>query len=320
MAPAAAAKNIPQQQQPQAPSRMTLTNVSKGKVKKPTRVVLYGPEGVGKSTFGANAPKPIFLGSEDGTDQLDVQRFPTPETWEDVFAALRVLATEPHDYETLVVDSLDWLEPLLWEHVCKRDGEANIEAYGYGKGYQVALDEWRRMLAGLEQLRKAKPMHVVLLAHSVIKPFKNPTGDDFDRYELKIQAKAAGLIKEWSDAVLFANWETFAKKDSKTERVKGVSTGARLIYTERRAAFDAKNRYSLPDEMPLAWEDFAAAVDAGHVAEPSALRAEITRKAQLLGGEVEIKILELLAKAGDNAESLALINNKANAKLAEKGQ
>jgi hypothetical protein len=299
---------------------MRLDKVVKGKIVQPVRVTIYGPEGVGKSTFGAGAPKAIYLGPEDGTANLDVTRFPAAESLADVHAAIRVLATEAHDYGSLVVDSLDWVEPMIWDHICQRDGMANVEAYGYGKGYQVALDEWRKLLSAIEQLRKVKPMHVVLVAHSVIKPFKNPAGDDFDRYELKLNAKASGLIKEWSDAVLFANWETFAKKDDKTKRVKGVSTGARLLYTERKAAYDAKNRYSLPEELPLSWGDFEAAVNAGAVAPVADLKAEIIRKAAELGGDIEAKILATVEKAGDNAESLALINNKCNARLAERAE
>lgn len=302
----------------QPPSRMQLGNVIKGKIAQRVRAVVYGPEGVGKSTFGANAPKPIFLGAEDGTAQLDVARFPAPQTFADVLAAVRELATQPHEFETLVADTLDWIEPLIWDFICQRDGVAKIEDYGYGKGYQAALDEWRKLLAALESLRKARPMHIILLAHSQIRPFKNPQGEDFDRYELKIHAKASGLVKEWSDAVLFCNWETFAKKDERTKRVKGVSTGARNIYTERTAAYDAKNRYSLPEELPLSWADFEAAMNAHSVAPVADLKAEIARKAKELGPELEAKIAETVAKAGDNAESLALINNRVNAKLAEK--
>lgn len=315
----AAAQIAPKPQPQAAPSRMRLTNVVKGKIKRPVRIVVYGPEGVGKSTFGAGAPKPIFLGAEDGTAQLDVTRFPAPERWEDVLEALRVLGTDAHDYESLVVDSLDWIEPLIWQYVCKRDDQANIEAYGYGKGYQVALDEWRRLLAGFEFLTRSKPMHLILLAHSWIKPFKNPAGEDFDRYELKLHAKASGLIKEWSEAVLFANWETFAKKDERTKRVRGVSSGARLLYTERHAAYDAKNRYHLPDEISLSWGDFDAAVTAGSPAPAADIRAEILRKAAAIGGDLELLIVKTMTEAGDDTERLSQINNRTNAKMAEKG-
>ncbi len=301
-----------------APSRMTLGSVVKGKRKQPIRCVLYGVEGIGKSTFGANAPAPIFLGAEDGTAQLDVTRFQTPETWQEILDSIRVLTNDAHEYQTLIVDTLDWAEPLLWEHICKRDQQDNIEAYGYGKGYSAALDEWRVFLAALERMRKAKSMHLVLVAHSWIKPFKNPEGDDFDRYEMKLQAKAAGLIKEWSDCVLFANYETFANKDSKTKRVRGVDTGARLIYTQRRAAYDAKNRYDLPESLPLAWSDFATAVESHKPADPAALKSEIERKVKQVGGEVEKTGLAALAKAEGDASKLAQLNSWANAKLAEK--
>lgn len=312
----AAPQPAPKPAAPPAPSRMRLDKLVRGKLKQRLRVTLYGPEGVGKTTFGAAAPKPILLGAEDGSASLDVTRFPTPTSWEDVLEAIRVLATESHDFETLVVDTLDWVEPLIWAHVCKRDGEVNIESYGYGKGYTAALDEWRRLLNALERLRVVRPMHVVLLAHSWIRPFKNPAGEDYDRYELKLNAKAAGLVKEWSDAVLFANWETYAKKDER-KRVRGVATGARLIYTERTAAYDAKNRSNLPPELPLSWADFEAGLAAGEVAKPEDLRAEIERKAKELGGDVEKAVLATLAKAGD-AASLALINNRVNARLAER--
>lgn len=311
---------VPQKPQstssPRPPSRMTLSSLVKGRQQQPIRVLLYGPEGIGKSTFGANAPRPIFLGAEDGTASLDVVRFPRPDSLEDVHDAIALLRSpDGESFDTLVVDTLDWLEPLIWDFVVKRDGEKSIESYGYGKGYIAAIDEWRKLLRALESV--ARRMHVVLLAHSMIRPFKNPTGEDFDRYELKLHAKAAGLVKEWTDAVLFAQYETYAKKDEKTKRVRGIDTGARLVFTERRAAYDAKNRYSLPESLPLSWSDFAAAVAQGQTAAPAELRAEVLRKAEGLPEDVKVKVQEVVAKAGDNAQSLALINNKVNAKLAE---
>lgn len=300
-------------------SRMLLANVKKGRIASPLKILLYGPEGIGKSTFGAAAPGAVFLGAEEGTHQLDIARLPRPETFEDVLELVRALTFEAHDYQSLVTDTLDWLEPMIWRYLCKKDGVEYIEQYGegYGKGYTAAVDEWRRLISALESLQSAKGMHVVLLAHSQIKTFKNPEGEDYDRYQLKMNEKAAGLLKEWCDAVLFAKYETYAKAD-KRKRVRGVDTGARVIFTERRAAFDAKNRYSLPEQLPLSWPDFAAAVEAGKVAEPATLKEEIQRKAKELGGELEKVILDTLAKAGNDAANLALINNRCNARLAEK--
>lgn len=303
-----------------APSgRMALKAITKGRQRAPMRVLLYGVEGVGKSTFGSASPDPVFLGPEDGTGRLEVARFPVPETWADVMEAIQTLTVDTHEYRTLVIDTLDWLEPLLWRHVCEVAGEATIESFGYGKGYQVALDGWRVLLAAIERLRAARGMAIVLLAHCQIRPFKNPEGDDYDRYELKLNAKAGGLLKEWVDAVLFANHETFAQKDAKTKRVRGLSTGARLIYTQRTGAYDAKNRDGLPESLPLSWEDFWAAVEAGQPTSSANLREEIERKAAELGGEHADKARAALGRAGNDGAKLAQLNNWLNAKLAEKG-
>lgn len=299
---------------------MRLDAVIDGKIDKPYCLVGYGPEGIGKSSFAAGAPNPIFVGAEKGTAQLYVKRFPAPETWEDILDTVRVLLTGEHGYQTVVYDTLDWIEPLLWKHLCEQNKWASIEDPGYGKGYQAALDEWRRFLSMLEILMEKRRVNVIMLAHAQIRPFKNPAGEDFDRYELKINQKAAGLVKEWAEAVLFANYETFAKEDKKTKRVKGVSTGARLLYTVRTAAFDAKNRYNLPEELPLDWNEFDAAAKAGNSAPIEALREEITRKAKEIGGDTEKIAIEYMEKAGDDAARLAQINNRLNAKIAEKGQ
>ena len=298
------------------PARMSLTALIRGRQERPLRALFYGVEGVGKSTLGADAPGAIFLGAEDGTAHLDVTRFPAPASWADMLEAIRVLGTEDHEFKTLVIDTLDWAEPMLWKHICDRDGKKDIEDYGYGKGYAAALDQWRVFLAYLERLRDKKQMHVILLAHSWIKPFKNPEGDDFDRYELKINNKAGGLIKEWCDHVLFANYETFASKDEKTKRIKGVSTGARLIYTTRTAAYDAKNRADLPESLPLDWSEFYAAVKAHAPADPAALKEEIARKAAELGGDTEKTALQYLTEAGDDAARLGKLNAWCNGKLA----
>lgn len=307
----------PAVQSVQVPSRMSLQALVRGKQDQPAKVTLYGVEGIGKTTFAAGAPKPIFLG-EDGTSQLDVTRFPMPETWQEVLDAVRLLANETHDFETLVVDTLDWAEPLLWAFICARDKKANIEDYGFHKGYGAALDEWRVFLGALESMRRAKRMHVILVAHSWIKTFKNPEAEDYDRYQMSLNDKAAGLIKQWSDAVLFANYETFAPKDVKTKRVRGVDTGARLLYTMRRAAYDAKNRYGLHEVLPLAWADFAAGMAAPTA--PDELLAEIDRKLTQLGGDQEKDAREALGRANGDAVKLAQLNNWANAKLAEQAE
>lgn len=261
----AAAKPVP------AP-RMTLASVTKGVTARPHRVVLYGVEGVGKTTFAATAPAPIFIGTEEGSGALELARFPRPERWSDMLDAVRVLTEEPHSYRTLALDSLDWAEPLLWAHVCERDsklgpdGKPSIEAYGFGKGYVAALDEARVLLAALETLQTRRGMHVVLIAHAHLKMLKNPLGEDFERYTLKVHEKLGGAVREWAETVLFANFETFTKADA-NERHKGFSTGRRLAYTTKSAGFEAKNRYALPEELDLSWSAFDTAVERNRGAE-----------------------------------------------------
>lgn len=296
---------------------MTLANVKRGKTLSAWRVLLYGVEGIGKTTFAAATPSPIFLGAEDGSGHLDVARFPSPASWFDLRAAVDTLLTETHEFKTLVLDTIDWAEPLAWAHICKRDSVDNIEAYGYGKGYQVALDEWRGLLAQLERLRGIG-MNVLLLGHTHLKPFKNPEGEDFDRYELKLNLKAGGLLKEWCDAVLFANHETFTKTEQRTKRVKGVSTGARWLYTQRTAAYDAKNRFGLPDQMPLSYADVEAAMQAA--GDTTALLAEITRKNAGLDKADAERVTQAIERAAGDKSKLEQLNSWINSKLSIKAE
>lgn len=283
----------------QKPSR--LAAVTRGRIAKPLRIVLVGVDGIGKSTFASNAPSPIFIGAEDGTANLDVHRMPAIESWTDIVESAAELATGEHDYKTLVLDTADWAEPKCWEHVARVAGKKSIEDLPYGKGYVAALDEWRILLAQFERARAARGMAIIILAHSWIKLFKNPEeGGDFDRYEMKLHAKASGLLKEWADCVLFATYETFAV--TKENRTKGVSTGARVIHTQRRAAWDAKNRFGLPEVMPLDWATFEAAVAANGEDAVEALRVEIDKALAGLDDEFAAKVKAWLPTAKSGSE------------------
>lgn len=277
---------------------------------------LYGSEGVGKSTFASDAPNPIFLGAEDGTSELDVTRLPQPTSWEEVLEGITgEVMTERHDYKTLVLDTLDWMEPICWERVCRgkksKDGKRieTIEDFGFGKGYIAALDQWRVMLAALERLHRTRNLHIILLAHSQIKTFKNPAGDDYDRYCLKLHEKAAGLIREWCDAVLFAQHETYTHE--KNGRAKGIQSGARVIQTQRTAAWDAKNRYDLPEKLPLHWGDFFDAVQAHRPADPATLRARIEELLAQTSDDALIGRVQAAVKmVGEDAAELARIRSR----------
>lgn len=304
---------------PATSGRMSLAAVRKGRITDhPMRVLLYGPEGIGKSTFAAGSPSPIFLCPEDGTAQLDVARLPEPQTWGDVMEAVHILTTQEHGYKTLVVDTLDWIEPLCWSYVCVKMGIQSIEDAGYGKGYTAALDEWRKLIAALDGMRAKRGVHVILLAHSYVKTYKNPEGDDFDRYMLKLHDKTGGLLKEWSDAVLFSAYQTFVEKKNKNDRTaKAFASGARVVHTERRAAWDAKNRYGLPESIPLGWDEYVAAVDNADPTKRSAkLREEIAVvTAALNDDDLAKKVAAEVAKNGDDAGRLAEVLNRLTARL-----
>lgn len=295
------------------PSRMTLANVVKGPIAAPLRTVLYGPEGIGKSTFAAGSPRPIFLCAEDGANELDVARL-KPQSWDELFEAVAMLTAEPHDYATLVIDTLDWAEQLCWQHVCRREHKDSIEAFGYGRGYVVAHEEFRRLAAAVDRLREKRGTQAVCLAHSWIKSFRNPEGEDFDRYEMKLQRLVAPLWKEWADAVLFANHETFTRTND-AKRTTGVSTGARYIYTERTAAWDAKNRYNLPPALPLYWEDFAQAIADGQPDSPASLRGKIDALVAQADPELGALVVATMAKAGEDAAMLAKILSRLQARI-----
>jgi hypothetical protein len=304
---------------------MTMANIVKGKILKPQRVLVYGVEKVGKTSFAAQAPEPIFLGSEDGTNELNIHRLPQPHSWNEALEGIDFLTRAEHPYKTLVVDTLDWLEPLCWKHLLTTkkgaDGKwvTDIEGYGFAKGYIYAIDSWRIYLRMLERLRDARGMWIVQLAHSHVKTFKNPAGEDYDRYTLKMHEKAGGLMKEWSDIVLFAQHETYTHE--KNKRVKGLSTGARVLHTVRTAAWDAGSRVSLPETIPLDWHEFYREVQDQRPADPEQMKARI---AELLGSledeRVHQRVQADVNAAGDDAAVLARIVNKLTATVGLQNQ
>lgn len=311
-------------------SRMTLASIQRELKPRPDRILLVGTEGVGKTTFAADAPSPIFICAEDGIPVIlgEVPRFPPPQSFADVQEAVRVLIREEHEFQTLVIDTVDWLEPIIWKDLCVRNGwldehdTPDIERPGYGKGYVAATEEWRKLLAGLDVLRNRKGMEIILLAHAAIKSFQNPAGDDYMRYECKLHKGAAALVKEWTDVNLFAIHEEFAKEVRGKVTRKGVSTGRRVIHTTRDAAWDAKNRHDLPAELPLNYADYAAARAAHQPADP----AELWAAAQDLLAELTLdttdqkKTEDWLASAREHgAAALARAVDRLRSKVAEQG-
>lgn len=241
-----------------------LRSIKRGVEMAPPRIVLFGPHGVGKTTFAAHAPAPILLQTEEGAGLLDVPRFPeVAKSYSTVVEYLMALATQDHQFQTVALDSLDWLEPLVWHEACTRNNWANIESPGFGKGYAAADEVWREFLDAINYLRSSKGMQVILIAHTEIKAYNDPAADPYDRYSIKLQKRASGLVQEWADAVLFANFKTYtSEKDVGFNKKvsKGVGTGERVLYTEERPAFYAKNRYGLSPEISFSYAAFSAAL------------------------------------------------------------
>jgi hypothetical protein len=228
----------------------------------PPRIVVHGDGGVGKTTFAAGAHAPIFLPFEDGLTGIEVDAFPRICSYQDAIDAIASLASGEHGYGTAVVDSLDWLEPLVWAEVARAAGKNSIEDIPYGKGYAEALPLWRKLLDGLNYLREHRGMAVILIAHSQIKRFEAPDSEPFDRYEIKLHRGANALVREWADIIGFAHHETAIKKDSNgfTTRARGVSTGRRLLRVVETPACTAKNRYGMAELIPLSWPQLVASM------------------------------------------------------------
>jgi AAA domain-containing protein len=239
-----------------------LSTISRGKRPRHIFALVYGTDGVGKCVWASRSPSPIFIGAEKGTEQLDVARFPQTDSITELLTQIRALQTEKHEFNTAVLDSLDWVEPLIWKAVCQEGKVETIEQYagGYGKGYVRALDIWRTLIRELSVLNDK--MHVLLIGHAQIKSFQDPElPTAYDRYQLKINDKAAALVREAADAVLFARFETELIRDNGSKaKVRGE--GNRIMYTESRPGWDAKNRFNLPFCMPLDWKTFGDAIRA----------------------------------------------------------
>jgi hypothetical protein len=242
---------------------ISLASLNRATALKPPRILIHGVHGVGKTTFAAGASDPVFILTEDGLGTLDVPHFPLARTFDQVMQALASLYAEEHAFKTLVVDSADWLEPLVWARVCKDQGWKSIEDAGYGKGYVNALDLWREYIEGLNALRDDKGMAILQIAHTDIKRFDSPESEPYDRYVIKLHSKASALLQEHSDIVLFANYRVSTVKadvgfNKKVTRALG--SGERLLHTAERPAFLAKNRYGLPDTLAMSWDALADAL------------------------------------------------------------
>lgn len=264
---------------------MDLQSIIKGRLESPPRVLLYSPPKIGKTGWAAQIPGVLFIASEQGTEEYDVPRIPTITKcegkgsghrcgWAMMRGWLETLRDDPHEYKALAFDTLDWLEAVLFSHLvatCPRGRNTIVEAHGgYGKAYEIAVEEWRKLASLLDVINRRRGMTIAVLAHSTTHTFKDPTSSDYDQYRLKMHKNGAAFWMEWADAILFANFEQVKSLDTG----EWTSTGKRVIYTSPHPqfAYVAGNRYGLPQTLDMAYADFTKALEQSN---PKVLEAEL---------------------------------------------
>jgi hypothetical protein len=284
---------------PTAKSR--IGSIKRGQLRSALRYMFYGPEGVGKSSLLSDVDDLLLADIEGGSDNIDVPRYMfrdeegghVPRSYSEVLSMIEDLNTNTgHGFKALGFDTADALEALMHRYICEQHGKGSIEEFGFGKGYQVALDEMRRFLSLLDGLR-AKGLAILFVGHSIVKTFKNPEGEDYDRYQLRVHDKLGGLLKEWCDVVGFIRFDGGAAKIkgdvSQTKRARGWATGKRIVHLARDAAWDAKSRLSLPAEIELdvahPWAPFAAAQSGARDVDVADLKTQITAELDRIGVE-----------------------------------
>lgn len=248
--------------------------INKGKKIRPRRTMLYGVHGVGKSTFAAQAPNTILLNLEDGLNDIDCASTECLKDFDRVMESLRWLGNNKHDFQNVAIDTIDWLEQLIHKKVAQAASKDSIADIGYGAGYKQALAYWDRVTFALDWLRSERNMGVVLLAHAEIKRFQSPETDSYDQYRPALHDLASSTLQEWCDEVLFASYRVYVRTEDQgfnKERSIAVGSGERYLRTQETAAVMAKNRLSLPPEIPFEWSAYAehfgtAPAPAGNIA------------------------------------------------------
>ena len=231
-----------------------MLKIVKGKIDRAQKVVIYGSEGIGKSTMASQFPDPLFIDTEGGTSHMDVNRIDRPASWPELLSIVQEVAKEDV-CKTLVIDTADWAEQLCTDYICQKYKQTSIESFGYGKGYTYLSEEFARLLSACDDV-VASGKHVVITAHAKMRKFEQPDEmGAYDRWEMKLSRQVAPLLKEWCDMLLFMNYKTFVvQSENNTAKAQG---GKRVIYTSHHPCWDAKNRHGLPEEIEASLESIA---------------------------------------------------------------
>lgn len=232
-----------------------MLNITKGKVDRAQKTVIYGPEGIGKTTLAAHFPDPIVIDTEGGTAFMDIRRIDKPASWDELISIVKEVAATPDICKTLVIDTADWAEQLVTSYICTKYKQNSIESFGYGKGYTYLAEEFARLLSACDQVIAAG-INVTITAHAKMRKFEQPDEmGAYDRWELKLSKQVAPLLKEWCDHLFFCNYQTFVvTSENDTKKPQG---GKRVIYTTHHPAWDAKTRATMPDVVDLDYKNLA---------------------------------------------------------------
>lgn len=247
-----------------------LSSITSGKNIKPPKIIIYGVDGIGKSTFATSPKDAIVIPTENRLGHIDCTSFPMCRTWDEVMECVESLATEDHNFKYVVMDSLDWLERLAHKELCKRHKEKVISSndkgsdFSFGRGYVLAQDLMSEFRDAVDYLHDEKGMGVILTVHADIKKFENPLGASYDHFVPNVHERVREMFQHWADCIFFANYPALTREEDggfNKKKTKATGNGNRIMYTEERPAFKAKNSYNLPSEMALSWEDFEQAFE-----------------------------------------------------------
>lgn len=266
--------------------------IIRGKRPGAKKVVIYGPEGIGKSTFAAKFPEPVFIDTEGSTRDMDVARTPTPTSWAMLMDQVEYICIHPDICRTLVVDTIDWAEQMCVEHICAKHQKDGLESFGYGTGYVYVKEEFGRFLNKLSEVINAG-INVVLTAHAQMRKFEQPDEmGAYDRWELKLGKKTTSqtspLVKEWSDLLLFANYKTYSVAVDDKGKKRKAQGGSRVMYTSHHPCWDAKNRYGLPEEMPFEYAGIANIIETGITGHYTQPESEVSKQDPPAGQSVNM--------------------------------
>ena len=254
--------------------------ISKGKQKTAIRMCCYGAEGIGKSTFASQFPDPLFIDCEGGTKQLDVARFPKPQTWNELLEMVDAVIEDPSVCRTLIIDTIDRAEMLLTAQLLKEANVDSIEKYGggYGKGYTALAERFNKdLLMRLDRVI-AKGVNVTLIAHAAMRKLESPDEPPYDRWELKTSKKISPLVKEWTDILCFMKYEQVVVEENGRNKAKGKAK--RVMVFNHRPTCDAKNRYGLEDDLPLSFEPLRAIYEGETAPQPQPEMLDIENPAE----------------------------------------